>query len=457
VSEPAPPARIRLDAIASCFEGIVPSPLCTCSKDGVPNVTYLSIVHRIDEEHVGLSVQFFNKTRRNVLDNPRARVMLIAPETCDQYRLDLAFERTEVSGPVFENARTRLEAVASQTGMSHVFVLRGVDVYKVLDCQPIVPHVAPARAQAHVDPLHQLNEYTRQLTSCRDLDGLMTTALEQLSTIYGYDHAFVMVRDEEGRRLYTLASRGFPVSGVGSEVAMGEGLIGKAAERRLPMRCTSFLREQTLSRAVREEFAQGGDHGLLEREIPLPGLPNALSHLMVPLIAHDDLLGVLCLQSEMPGRFLSNDERVMELAGRHLALSMAMLGYGAAGSDMGSGVRAPAPPPPLDANDCATIKYFRSDDSILIDDSYLIKGIPGRILYKLLHIYINEGRDTFTNKEMRLDADLGLPDIKDNLEARLILLKRRLTDRCEVLELVRPARGRLQLLVRRRIKLEEHA
>jgi adenylate cyclase len=446
--------RVRLQAIASCFEGIVPSPLCTCSKDGVPNVTYLSIVHRIDEEHVGLSVQFFNKTRRNILENPRAQVMLVVPETSDQYRLDLMFERTEVSGPVFEATRARLEAVASQTGMSHVFVLRGMDIYRVLDCQPLVPTVALSSERSDVDQLHQLNEYTRRLASCRDLDGLMTVALEQLSTVFQYHHAFIMVRDEEGRHLYTLASRGFPVSGVGSEVAIGEGLIGMAAERRLAVRCTSLVRERTLSRAVREELVRGGDEGRLEREIPLPGLPNALSHLIIPLIGLDDLLGVLCLQSERPGRFLSNDERVMELAGRHLAASMALLGSGAAGTDMGAGFRTPVPP--LDPSDCATIKYFKSDDSVLIDGAYLIKGIPGRILYKLLHAYVNEGRDTFTNKEMRLDSQLRLPEIKDNLEARLILLKRRLTDRCDVLELVRPARGRLQLIVRRGIKLEEH-
>jgi len=281
-------------------------------------VTYLSIVHRIDEEHVGLSVQFFNKTRRNVLDNPRAQVIVVVPETFDQYRLDLEFERTEVRGPVFDTARSRLEAVASQTGMSHVFVLRGVDIYRVLDCQPMVGKVAAACERPEVDQLQKLSEYTSHLVACRDLDAVMNVALEQLSRVYEYHHSVVMVRDEEGTRLYTLASRGFPVSGVGSEVGIGEGLIGMAAERRLPVRCTNLGREKTLSRAVREELVRGGDEGMLEREIPLPGLPKAQSHLVIPLVAHDDLLGVLCLQSEAPGRFLSSAECAMQLLGRHL-------------------------------------------------------------------------------------------------------------------------------------------
>ncbi len=74
-----------LDAIASCFEGIVPATICSCASDGTPNVTYLSIVHRLDEWHVGLSYQFFNKTRKNVLDNPMAQVIVVSPDTADQY------------------------------------------------------------------------------------------------------------------------------------------------------------------------------------------------------------------------------------------------------------------------------------------------------------------------------------------------------------------------------------
>ena len=104
-----------LDAIASCFEGIVPATICSCAADGTPNVTYLSIVHRLDEWHVGLSYQFFNKTRTNVLDNPMVQVIVVSPETADQYRLDLQYERTEVEGPVFQRMSTGLAAVAAQT------------------------------------------------------------------------------------------------------------------------------------------------------------------------------------------------------------------------------------------------------------------------------------------------------------------------------------------------------
>jgi len=105
----------------------------------------------------------------------------------------------------------------------------------------------------------------------------------------------------------------------------------------------------------------------------------------------------------------------------------------------------------------SVIKHYRADDSIFIDDDYLIKGIAGRIFWKLLGDYSRTGRADFTNKAIRRDASLQLPDFKDNLEARLILLRRRLQDHCSFLRIVQAGRGQFQLEVRRRLTLEEHS
>ncbi|MCA9826709.1 MAG: pyridoxamine 5'-phosphate oxidase family protein, partial [Dehalococcoidia bacterium] len=123
--------EIRLEDIASCFEGVVPSSICTVDADGMPNVTFLSVVSRIDADHVALSRQFFNKTDTNTHANPYAAVSVIEPETGRQFRLDLVYERTETSGPLFERMATRLDAVAAAEGMSNIFRLRGVDICKV--------------------------------------------------------------------------------------------------------------------------------------------------------------------------------------------------------------------------------------------------------------------------------------------------------------------------------------
>lgn len=441
-----------LDTIASCFEGIVPATICSCAADGTPNVTYLSIVHRLDEWHVGLSYQFFNKTRKNVLDNPLVQVIVVSPETADQYRLDLQYERTEVEGSVFDRMSTRLAAVASQTGMSQIFTLRGVDVFRVLDCRPV-----NAEIQAEAAPLRQylahIESLTEQLAACLDLDSLLESALDNLATLFGYAHAFVMIPDEAGQRLYTIASRGYDASGVGSEVWLGDGMLGVAAERRTIVRTTSLTRDMVFSRAVRSSIAQSGQ-GHLEQEIPLPGLPHLESQVVAPLVAHRELVGILCIQSDEVGRFLVDDERVIQIVGRHLASAMVTLRNGPPIEHPAAELRqAPRP----SAHVTSTIKHYQADDSIFMDDAYLIKGIAGRILWKLIRIYDSERRVQFTNREIRLDRSLQLPDIKDNLETRLILLRRRLADKSEVLRLVPEGRGRFRLDVRHPLVLVEHS
>jgi hypothetical protein len=91
---------------------------------------------------------------------------------------------------------------------------------------------------------------------------------------------------------------------------------------------------------------------------------------------------------------------------------------------------------------------------VFIDDAYLIKGVPGRIFQKLLQLYLEQHRQEFTNKEIRHDPSLKLPEFQDNLEARLVLLRRRLQERTDVVRLDHVGRGRLRLSVLRPVRLK---
>ena len=443
---------VPLEEIEPCFEGIIPSPFCTCSASGTPNVTYLSVVHKLDSSHVALSFQFFNKSRKNLLENPKAQVLVVEPGSFRQFQLDLVYEATLTEGPIFGRLRLNLDSVASQIGMSHIFSLRGADIFQVLSCRA-VPGNFPAEAQQPgADHLRGLDALTERLAACNDLDALLTASLEDLSSIFGYEHSFVLVPDEEDKRLFTIASRGFPVSGVGSEVAIGEGIIGIAAAQRSPIRNANLARELIYSRLVRTGIENLGDERSLQREIPLPGLANACSQLAVPLLAHNQLLGVLCLQSEEAGRFAAVDERLALVAARQIAATMATIRLEAAREP-----EEPSSDHPRIANQtgpCSVMKHYESDDSVFIDDAYLVRGVPGRILRKIVCAYLSSGRNEFTNKEIRLDSSLQLPDFKDNLETRLILLRRRVEERCGFLQIVPIGRGRFRFDVKRRLKLE---
>lgn len=120
------------DEIKPALQGVIPSTMVTCSLAGVPNVTEISQVWYVDKEHVALSYQFFNKTHRNVRENPFAKVIIRDPETFQEWQLEIQYDHAEDSGPLFDEMDMKLEAIASMTGMSGVFKLRAADVYKVL-------------------------------------------------------------------------------------------------------------------------------------------------------------------------------------------------------------------------------------------------------------------------------------------------------------------------------------
>ena len=90
---------IPLTTIWRCFQGVIPSIIGTSDTHGNPNVTYASQIHLIDDDHVALSRQFFNKTSRNLDENPRACAEVHDPVTFQSYRLHLKFLRSEKSGP----------------------------------------------------------------------------------------------------------------------------------------------------------------------------------------------------------------------------------------------------------------------------------------------------------------------------------------------------------------------
>ena len=433
---------VRLEDISSCFEGIIPCSICTVAADGTPNITYISVVQRVDSDHVALSRQFFKKTEENTIVNPYAQVQLSEPRTGRQFILDLEYERTETRGPLFERMKTNLDAVAAAEGMQQIFTLRGTDICRVLSSE-MVPCHEPEGMRSRPVAIERVQTISQEIAAAEDLDEVISIAIGACQELLEYPHAFIMLTDEPGERLYTVASAGFSAPGTGSEVTIGEGVIGLAAERRQIIRLTNLARDISYF-----EAARGTTSGQsLERVIPLPALSAVQSQMVVPMLAQRKLVGVISVQSLEAGAFNSEDECVLGILASQVAIAIASLG-------------APAESPPttqlprpIEAPGSLQVKHYSEDDTIFIDNEYLIKGVAGRILWLLLNAYQNEQRAEFSNKEFRLEPSLDLPDIKDNLEARLILLRKRLDERSAAIRIEKTARGRFRLVVAKPLQL----
>jgi hypothetical protein len=139
------------DEIKPAMQGVIPSHVVTCSADGTPNASVISQVYYVDEEYVALSHQFFNKTKRNLQENPKAAVSLIHPESFDTWDLELEFDHSETRGPIFDTMDMQIEAIASIVGMKGIFKLRAADIFRVVSVTKTIGERIPLAqiARAH--------------------------------------------------------------------------------------------------------------------------------------------------------------------------------------------------------------------------------------------------------------------------------------------------------------------
>ena len=463
-----------LESLATCFQGLLPAQLFTCSADGVPNAAYLSHVDYVDSSHVALSFQFFNKSRRNIAENPHALIIVIDPDTGQGWQLRLKYVRSETEGALFERMALRIEAIASYCGLKGIFKLRAADIYEVRAIEPAAETMGGASedsldrniraaAQNPVFTMKALHDVAGRIQRADGLERLVDSILEGLDESFGFKHSMILVPAEEPGVLVTIATRGYPQNGAGAEVQLGEGIAGLVAEARKPIRIAGLMRGMLYAYAMHQAEAHP-DRAARRGQIPLPGLANPESQLGVPLLVRGELVGVLCLESELRYRFHEEDKASIELFGNYLAIAIQNMQMQEQSAQAGSTEadariadvdpqRAPSRVPGAPERCRHEVVYYASDECILVDGEYLIRSLPAKILWRLLTTHDASGRDEFTNRELRLDRSLSLPEWKDNLESRLILLRRRLEQKCPDIRITPIARGRFKLDLACRIDL----
>ncbi len=448
-------AQLTVDDLRRCIEGRIPPILATADGSGEPNIVFLSAVYVVDVERLALSNQFMGKSTANLVSNPRASLILTDPRTGNEYRLQIEYERTERRGPTFERLKTEVDEIAVFTGQVGVFRLRSADIYRVVAIELFNGHIdaediAPRRSAA--EQLGHLGELTQRLSRCADLDTLVTTVVGSLDELLGYERSMVMLLDEPGTRLFTIASHGYVAEGVGSELAIGEGAAGQAAAHNRAVRLGGIQYTDKYARSVRRGFED------TKPEIEVPTRPDTRSRLAVPAVSRGEVRGVLVVESPHPTAFDATDETLLGIVGSLIAERAEL--------DRPFDDEPPPPVPDrVDRNYLAAkpassavthVRFFASDGSVFLDGDYLIRGVAGRILWSMARRNVQTGQTEFTNKEIRLDKSLDLPGFRDNLDTRLILLKRRLEERSAPIQLEKTGRARFALLRAATLQLEAH-
>ena len=403
--------------------GVIPSWFATCSADGVPNATILSIVHYVDSERVALTRQFFNKTRANLDANPQAQVIVVDPGSGDQFALDLRYLHTRPRGRSSTRSRRTSRRSPPRPGMSG-------RLPAARRRHPPRPALRPfgdsarsveeerSRPSATCSPL--LDEFVRRLALCTEYAEAARVGLEALDDLFGFAYSILLTADERGDRLFAVASNGYTPSGVGAEVPVGVGLVGIAAERRRVVCVPSLARSRAMNAAIQESIRRAAPSSGAA-EIELPGLERVRSAAAVPLLARGEFTGVLYLESEQEGEFGPGDDRLLRILGGQLAAALAMLRSGSRRERADESAPAAIP-----RGSPLAVAYYQADDSVFVDDATWSRACPGGSSGSCCASTPPTARTNFTNRELRLDESLGLPAGNDNLEARLLVLRKRL-------------------------------
>jgi hypothetical protein len=400
---------VSLESISDCLRAGLPASLATCDPNGIPHVNYVLRVQYLDRERVATSRQAFNYGLGHLdSGSPFSQALVVRPTTGEQFRLDLSYLHTVTAGDEFEAIQANLDAIGSHTGMGPAFRLRGLDVHRVLRCTRVERRLGDPQRQDAGDPLVPLEQFTRRLGRESSYAEAAQDVVDALGDLFGVPYAVLIAP---------------------GEIESGTDLVRTAASRRHLIVTANLARARAMA---------GGE---------LAGVAEARSAAAVPLVVGKDVLGVLYLESTKPSAFAGPTEGLLKIIGAHAAAALAA--RGAPASQTRRHTPAPGEAAPIQ------LVYYRADDTVLCDSAYVVKGAPGRILWSMLKAHANSGRTQFSNRELRLDESLGLPAGNDNLEARLLVLRRRLADLDCGVALERVGRGRLELQLQRQVDLTE--
>ncbi|MBL0374528.1 GAF domain-containing protein [Rhizobium sp. KVB221] len=432
--------RVALADLHACFEGVIPSIIATVSADGTPNISYLSHVVMIDDDHIALSNQFFAKTAANVRANPHATLMLVDGNNGTQYTLDIEFQRSVDNGVLFDHIALHLKASSAQVGMAGIMRLRSADIFRVHEIRIAKSNAEIRDEVANRRPaeLTAVARIAEAIDRATDVGGIMDALLAGLSSELSCKHALVLLNDPAAGVLTTVGSIGYERSGLGSEVRGENDLIASAAAHGRPIKVSDMSRVRRMGEAI---IHTSGTDENEARTIALPRLADAMSQLAVPIIVRQAVRGVIFVESNERLAFRDEDVAAIEILGRQTAAALAL-----SETEAFETIAAPSRQAPSTSyGEPIAITHHAFDDSIFIGNDYVIKGVAGRLLAYLIDRSISEGRSEFTNREIRLTEALRLPDLKDNLETRLLLLRRRLEAKGFPIQIVHVGRGRIRL------------
>ncbi|MHC4992705.1 MAG: GAF domain-containing protein, partial [Planctomycetota bacterium] len=146
----------------------------------------------------------------------------------------------------------------------------------------------------------------RKLDMAARLRLLEEKVVQNVHDLLEFDNFEIRLLDRESRRLELVVAKGITPLKIGEVIHAeleGNGISGYVASTGRSYMCSDAMRDP------------------LYRE----GLDNAASSLTVPLLLHDEVIGVFNIESNTPNSFNDRDRQFAEIFGRYVAMAMNIL------------------------------------------------------------------------------------------------------------------------------------
>ncbi|MCK5209288.1 MAG: GAF domain-containing protein, partial [Cyclobacteriaceae bacterium] len=101
--------------------------------------------------------------------------------------------------------------------------------------------------------------------------------------------------------------------GIGATVPIGKGVIGMVAKNKKLLRMSNIQQNLQYIKVALEQN---------QSRIKLPGIPYCASQLAVPLLNHEDLVGVISIESPAVGLFDKKDEELLQMIGVQIGIAI---------------------------------------------------------------------------------------------------------------------------------------
>jgi signal transduction histidine kinase len=142
-----------------------------------------------------------------------------------------------------------------------------------------------------VAQLTALGEVGRAVSSTLDVETVLNTIVSRAAQLAGADGASIIEYDEDTREFQMRAAHNYNPELVeaykATPIRMGEGLTGRAVERREPIQVPDILPESAYQSHLRDILLRMGYRALL----------------VVPLMREDEVIGALAVNRRTPGEF----------------------------------------------------------------------------------------------------------------------------------------------------------